>query len=146
MRNELDLDQGLRPSASEYGKVSYRGCIEGLPYSEDEMIGRLLRITGNLPLRRAYESEKVTFEIVGRFRGHYFCLYDYKGGRSIHVGGAPEIELLVPLLRDALIARCATLRSIPFQAVGIYDEYPIRRGLNVAQADFRFTPPYPEVL
>lgn len=140
---ELDLDQNVKPGKGDI--VAFRGLISDLPYHSDEMIARLLRLVGNAPLRRAYEGEKVTFEVVGRFRGMYFCLYDYKGDGGIHVGAVAAFAPLVPLLRNALLERLRDVRPMPFQAVGHYD-YPITRGYQQGMADFRFTPPYPEVL
>lgn len=146
MKTYLELDQSIEPSGAERGHVSLRGYLESLPYKNDELIARLLRITGNAPLRRAYNSEKSTFEFVGRFYGHYFCLYDYKGGSSIHVGGDRPIEPLITMLEEALIERCKDLKPVAFQAVGCYGDYTIRRAFNLIEADFRFMPPYPEVV
>lgn len=77
------------------------------PWSFEVTIGKLLNLQRNL----ADGAEKVAVEFHGKFNGHVFTLYDYKGDCELHIGGHKnELNGTVSTLESTL----KNLKPIPF--------------------------------
>ncbi|HET9024810.1 MAG TPA: hypothetical protein VFN64_09575 [Burkholderiaceae bacterium] len=58
-------------------------------------------------------------QFVGTFKGQPFALYDWKGGRELHVGGNAGLD--VDGLCAAVVAQLRTVAPTPYEATEHYD-------------------------
>jgi hypothetical protein len=86
------------------------------PWSFEETVARIITASGQPP--KSGDDYKVSVEFEGRFKGQRFTLYDYKEGRSIHIGGNDKLDVvgLVAQLTFDLDA----VRPTPYRAKEYY--------------------------
>jgi len=104
-------------STSLASGTSLRGYFEP-PYTFEETVARLVALSGQSPADRS-DGYKTSVEFVGHFKGQVFTLYDYKGDRSLHVGGTSALD--VDGLRQALIVELATIAPVAYSAIEYYE-------------------------
>ncbi len=81
-----------------------------------EWVARLITLSDQTVVSNQEHGGKSSFKFVGRYKGQEFCLYDYKGGHSIHIGGDPD-RLDICGLRLSLWKAVASVTTpTPFQA------------------------------
>lgn len=68
--------------------VGFVGYVQ-TPWEFEEAVRRLRRIGTDI----AKGHDKVTVQIPGKFNGVPFQLYDYKGDRTLHVGGPSTLDV-----------------------------------------------------
>lgn len=88
--------------ASIYG-TALRGYFE-TPWTFEGTVRRLTNVSHQDPEQAAAADDKLTVLFIGRFGGHVFTLYDYKGDGRLHIGG--HAGLPVVDLHAALLAAC----------------------------------------
>ena len=98
-------------------------------WSFEDTVARLKSLS-KLDPNDGCDFEKVSVEFTGRFNGELFTLYDYKGGRSLHVGGRDHLN--VDALSAALDTALAAVPPAPYTAGFHSDEYWVSHGWPVA--------------
>ena len=93
--------------------------LEPSPYRFEELVGRLYALA-NCEIFEC--GDKTSFEISGRFNGEVFRLYDYKSGRSVHIGGKESLE--VDLLIKHLFCLLEKVKPKNYTAISNYNKYP----------------------
>jgi hypothetical protein len=91
------------------------------PWSFEETVARLVTASGQ-PAASPDGGEKVSVEFTGAYRGQPFILYDYKGDRSIHIGGGHELTAPVRGLVNQLTEILSLVEPTPYQVAERYDE------------------------
>lgn len=99
--------------------TSLRGYFDPLPYSFAETVARLKTLSGQDPTT-AGDGYKTSVEFSGTFKGQPFTLYDYKGDRSLHVGGTSALD--VAGLLAALRVGLGMVVPSPYSATERYDD------------------------
>lgn len=97
----------------EWVGTGLRGYLDNVPWSFEETVARLKTLSGQEPGDRA-DRDKTSVEFNGTFGGKVFTLYDYKGDRTIHIGGNGDLD--VASLRDALRRALDGVRPSAYEA------------------------------
>lgn len=97
--------------------TSLRGYYES-PWSFEETVARLITASGQPA--RSFDQYKTSVEFRGTFHGHVFTLYDYKEGRTIHIGGADDLDRVGFV--KALTAALMLVTPTPYTAAEYYSD------------------------
>ncbi len=93
--------------------TSLRGYL-ATGWSFEELVARLVALSGQDPTLHTTDGYKVSVEFTGRFDGQVFTLYDYKEDNEIHIGGHPSLDTV--RLGEALVQALTTVVPSPYEA------------------------------
>jgi hypothetical protein len=141
---DMDMKSGrLTPGMFGYASLSciirHRQRLEEQKWSHDsfeELVARLAAVSKQ-NLWDQCDKFKIGFIAHGRFRGHWFTLYDYKADRAIHIGAShlkqdrggensenAETDKWLNDLKVDLVKQLSTATPQPFKAKNPYDKRP----------------------
>ena len=81
--------------------VKYRDCDSSWTF--ENVLARLNTVANQVIFDDG-NFDKSSFEVRGTCKGEFFDLYDYKGNRSINIGGGPNLDVngLAPELKNLI--------------------------------------------
>lgn len=92
--------------------TSLRGYLDGTPWAFEELVARVKALSGVEII--GGDDDKTSVEFTGVFDGHVFTLYDYKGDRTLHIGGRGGLD--VDGLKAVLVAQLAKVAPAAYTA------------------------------
>lgn len=118
------LDPPITWGGANIGGTSLRGYFES-DYSFEETVARLITLSRQ-NAAEAGDGYKVSVAFSGTFDGWVFTLYDWKGGRQLHIGGTARLD--VDRLSAELRRLLRTVQPTDYEATSNYDDVPTTHG------------------